>query len=452
MNTGAWIEALGWTLIHFVWQGALIGAFLWAILQLTRNARPQFRYLVACAALLGSAAFAITTFARELRAPRIIAQPVSTPATPPAFSIPAPSGAAEPGAWTVPTSDLSSIPALSSAEEKPSAPPSEPPPVVNGLDRAISILQRITPSIVLAWLIGVGVSSIRLWRSWRVVQSIRHSGEHTGSASLQKCFTALCHRLGARPATKLLVSAAVRVPMVVGWLKPLVLIPGSILSGLSPAQVEAILAHELAHIRRNDYLVNLLQNAIETVFFYHPAIWWISAQIRKEREHCCDDIASGATGGALHYVSALAALEQGRDGDPQLALAATGGPLLDRARRLLRPKPAEGPAQAFFAGGLALLVVVAVSAVPLAFLRAADPVATETKTERSRKGLATAVTDLPFRGFDEVKRGDVWPADELARLPFGPAHRTGLRAAWIFRPMQGDYALGDTLVCRIIIH
>ena len=106
---------------------------------------------------------------------------------------------------------------------------------------------------------------------------------------------------------------------LIGWLRPVILFPASALTGLSAEQLEALLAHELAHIRRYDYLVNLLQTTVETLFFYHPAVWWVSAQVRQEREHCCDDLAVAACGDVLTYARALTALEQLRGSEPQLA-------------------------------------------------------------------------------------------------------------------------------------
>ena len=126
--------------------------------------------------------------------------------------------------------------------------------------------------------------------------------------------------------------------MVVGWLKPALLVPGAVLSGLTPQQVEAIIAHELAHIRRHDYLVNFVQTAVETLFFYHPAVWWVSRIVRTEREHCCDDLAVVACGDAVLYARALTAIEALRQEPIGFALAVTGSPLMARVRRLLGVK------------------------------------------------------------------------------------------------------------------
>ena len=143
---------------------------------------------------------------------------------------------------------------------------------------------------------------------------------------------------GIRRVVVLLESARVEVPMVVGWLRPAILVPVAALSGLAVPELEAILAHELAHIRRHDYLVNILQCVVETLVFYHPATWWISGVIRREREHCCDDIAVAACRDRLTYARALATMEGLRAPAFSLSPAANGGILLARVRRILEPQ------------------------------------------------------------------------------------------------------------------
>jgi hypothetical protein len=139
---------------------------------------------------------------------------------------------------------------------------------------------------------------------------------------------------------------AVDVPAVLGWVRPVIILPVAAIAQLSPTQVEAVLAHELAHVRRHDYLVNLLQRVAEAVLFYHPAIWWISARVREEREHCCDDLAIEICGDRDDYATALAELESRRTTAPVLGLAATDGLLLSRVRRILQvpgPDRIEAP-------------------------------------------------------------------------------------------------------------
>ncbi len=160
---------------------------------------------------------------------------------------------------------------------------------------------------------------------------------------------------------RLLASASATVPFVVGWLRPVVLVPAALLTGLHPAEVEAIFAHELAHIRRHDFLVNLLQNVVETLLFYHPAVWWMSAQIRMEREHCCDDVAAAVCGGALDYARALVALERLRPATG-LMVAASGGSLLERIRRLAGARDNGRSAWPLPALGLFLAAAIALAA------------------------------------------------------------------------------------------
>ena len=154
-------------------------------------------------------------------------------------------------------------------------------------------------------------------------------------------------------------SIRISVPVVLGHVKPVIVLPAAALSGLSPAQLDAILAHELAHVRRHDYLVNLAQAVIETLLFYHPAVWWVSRQVRETREHCCDDLAVTVCRSRREYVHALLDLEQLRDSTPALALGATDGSLLARGRRLLAPPQRAASAPRLAASVIALIVVAA---------------------------------------------------------------------------------------------
>jgi beta-lactamase regulating signal transducer with metallopeptidase domain len=167
----------------------------------------------------------------------------------------------------------------------------------------------------------------------------------------------IAYRLGLPAAAHVVESALVEVPTVVGWLRPAILLPMAAMAALSPAQIEAVLAHELAHIRRHDYAVNLLQTIAETVLFYHPAVWWLSARVRTEREHCCDEVAVRISGDAVAYARALAELEAWRTSSPALALAATGGSLLERVRRILRVPVTDEPRSPGWAVTLALTIV-----------------------------------------------------------------------------------------------
>ena len=152
----------------------------------------------------------------------------------------------------------------------------------------------------------------RMAGGWWHVRRLHRIALATASSRWQTACRRLAYRLGLPAAAHVVESALVDVPTVVGWLRPAILLPIAALASLSPAQVEAILAHELAHIRRHDYAVNVLQTIAETLLFYHPAVWWISKRIRAEREHCCDDIAVAVCGDPVGYAQALAELESWR--------------------------------------------------------------------------------------------------------------------------------------------
>ena len=183
---------------------------------------------------------------------------------------------------------------------------------------------------------------MRLSFGLNAARGMKTGGTEPPLLELQRQFERLRVRLGVRHAVRLLHSAVVQVPTVIGWLRPVVLIPVSCLTGLSAAQIEAVLCHELAHIRRHDYLVSVAQSVVEALLFYHPAVWWVSRQIRRERECCCDELAVAAGGDVLTYARALSYLEERRAFSTAIVLGANGGVLKMRIKRLLGSR--EGPA------------------------------------------------------------------------------------------------------------
>jgi hypothetical protein len=196
---------------------------------------------------------------------------------------------------------------------------------------------------------------VRLARDWNLLRRCINSGRRIDSEHrVFKLASALGERLGVRRAVRLLESSAIQVPTLIGWLRPTILLPVHFLIGLETEQIEAILAHEFAHIRRNDFLVNAIQVVIETFLYYHPVIGWISRRIREERENCCDDLAIWALGSRAVYGGALLALEEGRAGNFQLA--ANGGSLVKRIRRISRG-PEREP-RGLFLPVLAMVIIL----------------------------------------------------------------------------------------------
>lgn len=167
--------------------------------------------------------------------------------------------------------------------------------------------------------------------------TMRRSPHAPVLAEWQQTLDRLIERMDVSQSVRLVATDRVDSPAVIDWLRPVILAPVSVLSRLAPDQVEALLAHELAHIQRHDYLVNVLQGIAESLLFYHPAVWWISNEIRAEREHCCDDRAVAASGDVMVYARALAELESLRPAHFKAALSASDGSLLSRIRRLTDP-------------------------------------------------------------------------------------------------------------------
>jgi uncharacterized protein (TIGR03435 family) len=196
--------------------------------------------------------------------------------------------------------------------------------------------------VVALWLAGAMAFWLRLLGGWAYAIRLRSRLVRPAPCEWQQALDRLKTRIRISRPVRLLVSSLVQAPAVVGWLRPVVLVPVGALTGLPSEQIEALLLHELAHIRRHDYLVNVLQSAVEALLFYHPAVWWVSGHIRAERELCCDDVAVSVSGDVLSYACALAELEAARPAHFRTAMAATGGSLAHRIARLMgQSRPAS---------------------------------------------------------------------------------------------------------------
>jgi bla regulator protein blaR1 len=194
--------------------------------------------------------------------------------------------------------------------------------------------------VVVLWLAGAIAFWVRLAGGWVFAARMRSTQIRRAPPEWQEILRKLGTQIGLSRPVRLLVSGLVDVPTVVGSLRPMVLVPVGALGGIPAEHLEALLLHELAHIRRRDYLVNILQSIAESLLFYHPAVWWVSEHIRAERELCCDDLAVSVTGDVLTYARALAQLEYYRSANFNPALAANGGSLRNRIARLLgKPRP-----------------------------------------------------------------------------------------------------------------
>ena len=314
-------KALGWTLIHSLWEGAAVALALVVLLGIAKSAR--VRYWAACAAMLLLLAGFGATFYRVMPRQTGIAPRAPIPA---AVALPA---------------DDSPI----------------------GITATTWELSDLLPWLAPVWMMGVLLFQVRCLASWAAAGRLRRTGVFDAPDAWVERLDALRARLRMTKAVMLLESCFLEVPVVIGHLRPVILMPVGLLAGLPVAQIESILLHELAHIRRADYLVNLMQKLVEGLLFYHPAAWWISRVIRTERENCCDDLAVRASGNPHVYATALAALAENRWAVSEAALAATGGNLVKRIRRVLAQP--EGP-RAAMAPALSAGVLIVTCAVALA--------------------------------------------------------------------------------------
>src|SRR5581483_6825072 len=313
--------------IHFLWQGAAIAAVYAAARRATLTATASARYRIACTALL-----------------LIVAAPVATwqalrPASPIQTAIAPDRSARVPASPTLDRPVLALLPPT----VRNAVPAGRPSPVLS--------------AVVALWMFGAAAFWIRLLGGLAVASRVRSSKARPAGSDWQQMLDRLATRIGLGHPVRLLESAWIQAPAAAGWLRPVIFGPIGMLAGLPAEHVEALLLHELAHIRRRDYLVNVLQGIAEATLFYHPAVWWISGHIREEREACCDDTAVSLSGDRLAYAQLLVSLESCRAANLRAAVAANGGSLASRVARILgQPRPAmESASPRLVAIGLLLL-------------------------------------------------------------------------------------------------
>jgi beta-lactamase regulating signal transducer with metallopeptidase domain len=324
------IRVLGWCLLHFVWQGAVLALLLSAVLTCLRA--PAARYGSAVCVLALMMAAPLLTFAVLQR---------------PAATLPVPSSGGL-------------IEIRSGAESV------QPMAATAGARQLLPLVSARSSDwlsyAVLAWFAGVYMFTLRTLGAWMLLMRLRQQHVESIAGDLLNTCIALQRRLGVTRAVRYVCSKAVDSPAVLGWLRPVVVLPLAALAGLTPWQLEAVIAHELAHIKRWDAWVNVFQIATETLLFYHPAVWWVNRVIRNEREHCCDDVAVQACGNASGYARALALLEESRSASVW-ALAGNGGVLSTRIGRLLGIKRAT---RSMSAPSIAMLAILSVAGALMA--------------------------------------------------------------------------------------
>ncbi|HEX5245004.1 MAG TPA: M56 family metallopeptidase [Tepidisphaeraceae bacterium] len=419
------VAQLGWTVVHSLWQGLAIAILLRLLLTLPLRLSAQARYVASCLALAAMALLPIATFsimARSAQRGSPVAQQAQKTSNPMLGSRDPPPSASQGGSLSMVVREtiepLTARPLPAPANRIAS--PAKPSHIFS-----IALFRRwlsaAVPWIALVWCVGVVLMSLWNIGGWIAIQRLKIEQTTPVSAEIESQIARLARRLGIARAVRVVQCIAIDSPLVIGVIKPVILVPASILTDLPVAQIEALFAHELAHIIRQDYLINLIQTLIETLLFFNPAAWWVSSRIRIEREHCCDDLAMSVTRDRAAYVKALAWV--GGASAPTLAPAASGGELLPRLRRVLAQPDADARrGSRWLAGSLALVAcVVAVLIFSArrvtaqnAPARAADLATTQPAQSdaltRSVKVIGSVLDDVngrPIRHFRIVK-GWTW--------------------------------------------
>ncbi|PKG85401.1 peptidase M56 [Colwellia sp. 75C3] len=300
------LYSLSLTLVHFLWQGLLVALILKSLLFIVDKNKSKLRYTLATLAMLANGVLAVLTYTMVY-----------------------------PDTSSGMNSNLSPIPLTSLVNEL-----TQQNPLFTYQELLPSILAHSLPYLSLFWLATITILASKLLIEIRNVNNLPRFSSVSPSSALSKRFDELAKQIKLTKTPKLLISLKAEVPMAIGWLKPVVLLPASMVTGLNSAQLEMLILHELAHIRRHDYLVNFLQTLIELLFFFHPSVHWIGKQMRNEREYCSDDIAVEHCGYAIAYAHTLTDTASLCSKNhfhtiPTMAMAASGGDLKTRVLRLV---------------------------------------------------------------------------------------------------------------------
>jgi len=297
------LRALCWTLLHSLWQGLILAVLAGTILVLTKKASASLRYNLLCCGLILFLATSGVTFYLQLRSAAGVTQ----------GSVSHPAGSVTGGAADGPGSN----PAVNVTQPSTH-------PVRDAIESLVGYFNTHAALIVLVWFIVFLARFVRLLSALVYAQRIRYYQTKPAPVGWQERLDQLMHKLHISRPVVLLESTLIKIPVVVGFLKPAVLVPIGMLAQLPADQVESILLHELAHIRRRDYLFNLAQHIVDTLFFFNPALIWISSLIRTERENCCDDIAIREARSRRNLVEALVSFHEYRQRENEFAMAFPG--------------------------------------------------------------------------------------------------------------------------------
>jgi len=302
------IKAICWTLIHSLWIGVVIALLAGLLISFTRKSSANLRYRVLCSILVLFVVAMGVTYYLEARTTNSVTS---------SYTI-------NGGKFQI----KGDIPAIDHIGVLP-----QHQSIVN---QTVGFVNQNMNVIFLVWLLFFMLKSLKMVSGLLYIQRIRNYRVHDIAEEFKHKIGLFSRLIGIRQTVRLMQSELVKVPVAVGWLKPVILLPVGILLQLSPEQLESILWHELAHIRRRDYLVNILQGIVETVFFFNPGLLWLSSLIRNEREACCDDIVLSRTNRKANYLEALLSFGNQDNSKMSLAMGIGGGnQLRDRLKRIV---------------------------------------------------------------------------------------------------------------------
>ncbi|WP_119079342.1 M56 family metallopeptidase [Chitinophaga alhagiae] len=356
------IRAFGWTLLHSFWQGFCIYACLRIVLKIWPMASSAIKYHLSCLSLAGIAGWFGATFFRQLS---IIKEEQQVRAL-----------ATQMDAATIQAA-LQQVPQQHA----------------DGLQTVMPGMEAYFPFLVAIYAAGVVIMTIKLSFDLSQLRQLRRQGVSSPGMEWERYVKVLAQRMGIARRVQLFISRHLQVPVMIGFLRPVILLPAAMVNNLSPEQLEAILLHELAHIKRNDYLLNIFQTIVETILFFNPFVWWISKNIRLEREHCCDDLVIAGTVQPLHYARALVALEEYRLTVNPMAMAAADDKhhLFHRIKRIMEMKTKN----LNYSQRLLALLIIVTGLVSIAWLNPGKSEKKENCEENKPGAVACDTIPLP---------------------------------------------------------
>ena len=350
-----WIQSLSWTLIYALGQGFVVYTSLWLVLKLIPAASSNTKYHLSLSALTILLGWFVATWWHQFHILALAnAQTIALGAQHTVYF---------------------SLPLTGTAIEN-----------YSGYRTLLSSVQALSPWLSAFYFAGLLFMLVRLSGGILQLSSLGTKGISQADAALNDLLSRLKKQLHIEGGARLYISAKAQVPMVIGFIKPMILMPAATIAQLSAKQLETILLHELAHIKRHDYLVNILQTIVETILFFNPFVWLISGITRREREHCCDDLVLQHTQDPLFYATALAALASDEENAAPLAVAASGqsNHLFNRIKRIMEMK--KNPfSYSRMVAAIVIIATITCSAVLL------TPSFARTKKEKSEKTAVSAV-------------------------------------------------------------